>query len=325
MLAKREAEVKGVALKEKIANLRAQLAAAEQQLVEEEKNPLLIEESLKLSLAHTEQTAAERSIERKELRDHHGKKRKATALQAERDDAKCAAKAMDNTTAKNARVQVATDGPKLGHKQAYTPVCINPTNNNKIMTLSTVYHAMMVRDGKVPPAANQRAILAWIAENCRFMDGREFSQVRGYEGQVQAKLKHCLGPHIANAWRIIPTTGQGRKGKKSLTFSADAKNWLKSWLKDNHNMFTSGIWTQKGVESQQAMLDKLFTDLRKDSAAAKAMMDSHPDERRAQEALDLKEVHVQITTGVNMDVKNSLRRRVAVFLRNQHYHTRYVK
>jgi hypothetical protein len=102
-------------------------------------------------------------------------------------------------------------------------------------------------------------------------------------------------------------------------------NWLKSWLKDNHNKFTSGIWAQKGVESQQAMLDKLFTDLRKDSAAAKAMMDSHPDERRAQEALDLKEVHVQITTGVNMDVKNSLRRRVAVFLRNQHYHTRYVK
>jgi carbamoylphosphate synthase small subunit len=83
-------------------------------------------------------------------------------------------------------------------------------------------------------------------------------------------------------------------------------------------MFTSGIWTQKGVESQQAMLDKLFTDLRKDSAAAKAMMDSHPDERRAQEALDLKEVHVQyIDYGVRMDVKNSLRQRVAKFLINQ--------
>ena len=44
--------------------------------MEEEQKPLLIEESLKSSLTHTEQTAAERSTERKELRDHHGKKRK---------------------------------------------------------------------------------------------------------------------------------------------------------------------------------------------------------------------------------------------------------
>ena len=53
----------------------------------------------------------------------------------------------------------------------------------------------------------------------------------------------------------------------------------------NAYMFISGIWTQQEVESQQAMLDKLLTDLQNDSSVARAVMDSHPDERRAQEAL----------------------------------------
>ena len=80
-----------------------------------------------------------------------------------------------------------------------------------------------------------------------------------------------------------------------------------------HSAVTSGIWTKKEVESQQAMLDKLFTDLRKDSAAARAVMASHPDERQAQDALDLKEVHVHFTNkSVDSD---SLRQRVAKFLK----------
>eukprot|EP01043_Picozoa_sp_COSAG02_P048044 COSAG02_NODE_4674_length_5106_cov_9.921310_3_plen_84_part_00 len=71
------------------------------------------------------------------------------------------------------------------------------------------------------------------------------------------------------------------------------------------------------------MLDKLSQICGRNPAAARAVMDSHPDERRAQEALDLKEVHVQLAwqrglNGTNSrGDSNSLRQRVARFLEEQ--------
>eukprot|EP01043_Picozoa_sp_COSAG02_P067611 COSAG02_NODE_10929_length_1830_cov_2.502600_3_plen_110_part_00 len=90
------------------------------------------------------------------------------------------------------------------------------------------------------------------------------------------------------------------------------------WLKDTHNIFTSGLFRKKEVDSQKAMLDKLFADLRKDSAVVRTEMDCHPDERRAREALDLKEVHVQAAT--RSRGSTSLRHRVARFIANQESH-----
>jgi hypothetical protein len=256
-----QAETEAADVTSEQERLQKQIEVLQERLVVAEQMSQKISRWLADSLEHIAKTAGERTTERDELAAHHGKAHAAAAKRQKTDDAAARAKAADSTQVRNQRVAAAEKPPpqkkqKKQQKAArtdYVPVRINPANNLKIMTLSTVYSAMKEREGQALPATDKPAICAWIAEHCLYKDGRKFSVLRGYEDPV-ARLQEHLGSSIAEAWRVIPTAqaqpGGSVFGKKKRTFTGPAKDWLKKWRKANKSHFPETGCKWLGVDRQ---------------------------------------------------------------------------